>query len=55
MLVTIFGIRNSEEIPWGETRVEVVVESTGVFFDKDKGDMKAVSRLSTKPGCSYVR
>ena len=42
MLVTIFGIRNSEEIPWGETRVEFVVESTGVFFDKDKGGVKAV-------------
>ena len=29
-------IRNPEEIPWGETGAEFVVESTGVFTDKDK-------------------
>ena len=28
--------RNPEEIPWGETGAEYVVESTGVFTDKDK-------------------
>lgn len=28
--------RNSEEIPWSETGAEFVVESTGVFTDKDK-------------------
>ncbi|KAG8641652.1 hypothetical protein MANES_12G015500v8 [Manihot esculenta] len=34
--VTVFGIRNPEEIPWGQTGAEFVVESTGVFTDKDK-------------------
>ncbi|THU46164.1 hypothetical protein C4D60_Mb09t02070 [Musa balbisiana] len=34
--VTVFGLRNPEEIPWGETGAEYVVESTGVFTDKDK-------------------
>ncbi|KAK9108408.1 hypothetical protein Syun_024419 [Stephania yunnanensis] len=34
--VTVFGHRNPEEIPWGETGAEFVVESTGVFTDKDK-------------------
>ncbi|OAY71796.1 Glyceraldehyde-3-phosphate dehydrogenase 2, cytosolic [Ananas comosus] len=34
--VTVFGIRNPEEIPWGEAGAEYVVESTGVFTDKDK-------------------
>ena len=34
--VTVFGCRNPEEIPWGETGVEYVVESTGVFTDKEK-------------------
>ena len=29
-------LRNPEEIPWGETGAEFVVESTGVFTDKDK-------------------
>ncbi|KAK6931883.1 Glyceraldehyde 3-phosphate dehydrogenase, catalytic domain [Dillenia turbinata] len=34
--VTVFGIRNPEEIPWGETGAVFVVESTGVFTDKEK-------------------
>ncbi|GJZ35197.1 retrovirus-related pol polyprotein from transposon TNT 1-94, partial [Tanacetum coccineum] len=34
--ISIFGCRNPEEIPWGEARAEYVVESTGVFTDKDK-------------------
>ncbi|KAF5939979.1 hypothetical protein HYC85_021146 [Camellia sinensis] len=34
--VTVFGIRNPEEIPWSETDAEFVVESTGVFTDKEK-------------------
>ncbi|MBA0768915.1 hypothetical protein Gotri_017689 [Gossypium trilobum] len=34
--VTVFGIRNPEEIPWGETGAEYIVESTGVFTDKAK-------------------
>lgn len=28
--------RNPEEIPWAETGAELVVESTGVFTEKDK-------------------
>ena len=28
--------RNPEEIPWGEASADYVVESTGVFTDKDK-------------------
>nr|AFD62802.1 GAPDH2 [Ipomoea purpurea] len=34
--VKVFGCRNPEEIPWGEAGAEFVVESTGVFTDKDK-------------------
>ncbi|GMQ10018.1 hypothetical protein CsSME_00053188 [Camellia sinensis var. sinensis] len=34
--VRVFGSRNPEEIPWGEVGAEYVVESTGVFTDKDK-------------------
>ncbi|GLU11412.1 hypothetical protein SLE2022_281600 [Rubroshorea leprosula] len=34
--VAVFGVRNPEEIPWGETGAEFVVESTGVFTDQDK-------------------
>ncbi|KAK9038257.1 hypothetical protein V6N11_023137 [Hibiscus sabdariffa] len=34
--VSVFGIRNPEEIPWAEAGAEYVVESTGVFTDKDK-------------------
>ncbi|XP_028765037.1 glyceraldehyde-3-phosphate dehydrogenase 2, cytosolic [Neltuma alba] len=34
--VTVFAHRNPEEIPWAETGAEFVVESTGVFTDKEK-------------------
>ncbi|GAA0139097.1 dehydrogenase [Lithospermum erythrorhizon] len=34
--VSVFGARNPEEIPWGEAGAEYVVESTGVFTDKEK-------------------
>lgn len=34
--VAVFGCRNPEEIPWGEAGADFVVESTGVFTDKDK-------------------
>ncbi|KAI3785843.1 hypothetical protein L1987_44969 [Smallanthus sonchifolius] len=34
--VTVFGSRNPEEIPWAQTGADYVVESTGVFTDKDK-------------------
>ncbi|KAK1319682.1 Glyceraldehyde-3-phosphate dehydrogenase GAPC2, cytosolic [Acorus calamus] len=34
--VAVYGVRNPEEIPWAETGAEFVVESTGVFTDKDK-------------------
>ncbi|XP_061366536.1 glyceraldehyde-3-phosphate dehydrogenase, cytosolic [Gastrolobium bilobum] len=34
--VTIFAHRNPEEIPWAETGAEIIVESTGVFTDKEK-------------------
>ncbi|XAR51967.1 Glyceraldehyde-3-phosphate dehydrogenase (phosphorylating) [Bertholletia excelsa] len=34
--VAVFGMRNPEEIPWGQAGAEFVVESTGVFTDMDK-------------------
>ncbi|KAI8022599.1 Glyceraldehyde-3-phosphate dehydrogenase GAPC2, cytosolic [Camellia lanceoleosa] len=34
--VAVFGVRNPDEIPWGETGADFVVESTGVFTDKEK-------------------
>ncbi|CAN6449246.1 unnamed protein product [Victoria cruziana] len=34
--VTVFGLKNPEEIPWGQTGAEFIVESTGVFTEKGK-------------------
>ncbi|XP_057530441.1 glyceraldehyde-3-phosphate dehydrogenase, cytosolic-like [Amaranthus tricolor] len=34
--VAVFALSNPEEIPWGETGAEFVVESSGLFTDKDK-------------------
>jgi len=33
--ITVFSCRKPEEIPWGECKVNTVVESTGVFTKKD--------------------
>ncbi|CAI9775330.1 unnamed protein product [Fraxinus pennsylvanica] len=40
-------LRNPEEIPWAEAGAEFVVESTGVFTDKDKAaaHLKAVGKV----------
>ncbi|KAL8115344.1 hypothetical protein AgCh_021992 [Apium graveolens] len=34
--IAVFGCRNLEEIPWAGTGAEYIMESTGVFTDKDK-------------------
>ncbi|KAH6559361.1 hypothetical protein KP509_1Z012200 [Ceratopteris richardii] len=34
--VAVFGLRDPAEIPWAETGAEYIVESTGVFTDKEK-------------------
>jgi hypothetical protein len=34
-LTLVYCDRNPEEIPWGEVGAEYVVESTGVFTDKE--------------------
>ncbi|KMZ64069.1 Glyceraldehyde-3-phosphate dehydrogenase (phosphorylating) [Zostera marina] len=34
--VSVFGCRNPEEIPWGKSGAEYVIESTGVFTDMEK-------------------
>lgn len=36
LYILVLIIRNPEEIPWAEAGAEYVVESTGVFTDKDK-------------------
>ncbi|CAL5428505.1 unnamed protein product [Camellia sinensis] len=46
--VTVFGIRNPEEIPCRETGAEFVVESTGVFTDKEKAATHLKVYVSSK-------
>ncbi|KAJ3687288.1 hypothetical protein LUZ61_016452 [Rhynchospora tenuis] len=54
--VAIFGLRNPEEIPCGEAGVEYVVESTGVFIDKDKAaaHLKVVISAPSKDAPMFV-
>ena len=35
-MLSTYNVRNPEEIPWAEAGAEYIVESTGVFTDKDK-------------------
>ncbi|CAL5331643.1 unnamed protein product [Camellia sinensis] len=54
--VAVFG-SNPEEIPWGEVGAEYVVESTGVFTDKDKAAAhlkKVVTSAPSKDAPMFV-
>jgi len=35
-VIKVVSHRNPAEIPWGELGVDVVIESTGIFTDRDK-------------------
>lgn len=37
--VTMLSFRDPAQIPWGEYNVDIVIESTGVFTDKDKASL----------------
>ncbi|XP_060972865.1 glyceraldehyde-3-phosphate dehydrogenase, cytosolic-like isoform X2 [Cannabis sativa] len=49
--ITVFGVRNPEEIPWGETGADFVVESTGVSTDKDKAAVHLKGVHPSKARC----
>ncbi|XP_028053045.1 glyceraldehyde-3-phosphate dehydrogenase, cytosolic-like isoform X4 [Camellia sinensis] len=48
--VAVFGSRNPEEVLWGEVGAEYVVESMGVFTDKDKAAHLKVISASLEKG-----
>ncbi|XP_028052133.1 glyceraldehyde-3-phosphate dehydrogenase, cytosolic-like isoform X2 [Camellia sinensis] len=54
--VAVFGSRNPEEILWGEVGAEYVVESMGVFTDKDKAaaHLKVVISAPSKDAPIFV-
>ena len=48
-------VRNPEEIPWGETGAEYIVESTGVLTDKYKAAAHLKVCLSNTFALRYVK
>ena len=53
----IFIFRNPEEIPWAEAGADYVVESTGVFTDKDKAaaHLKVWFPMVSFSDCSFIK
>ncbi|CAH2030675.1 type I glyceraldehyde-3-phosphate dehydrogenase [Trichlorobacter ammonificans] len=37
--IKIFAIRNPEELPWQKEKIDVVLESTGIFTDRSKAEL----------------
>lgn len=37
--IKVTAVRNPEELPWGEHRVDIVLECTGIFTDADKAGL----------------
>lgn len=59
-ILVLFSYRNPEEIPWAEAGADYVIESTGVFTDKDKAaaHLKVCSHLlpllGTNGCCNFI-
>jgi glyceraldehyde 3-phosphate dehydrogenase len=37
--IKVLSVRNPAELPWGDLGVDVVIEATGIFADRDKAAM----------------
>ncbi len=37
--IKIFSVKNPEELPWKQEKIDIVVESTGIFTSREKAEM----------------
>ena len=43
-VLKVLSVRNPADLPWGELGVDVVIESTGFFTDRDAGGRRTSTR-----------
>lgn len=43
--IKVFAERNPEDLPWGELNVDIVLECTGFFTEKEKAEAHLKARL----------
>ena len=44
-ILQVLSERNPAELPWGELGVDVVIESTGIFTDRDKAAQHTLKQV----------
>ena len=50
-VIKVLAERDPKSLPWGDLGVDLVIESTGIFTDRDKSQHKVISNASCTTNC----